>query len=92
MRYRLRTLVILTALGPPVLAMAWWTAIWLGENPFVFALVAVLAYLATWLIGPIAWYRELVKMICGPEAFGPMPRKTRRHVRFRIERYASEST
>jgi len=92
MRYRLRTLVILNAVGPPLLAMAWWTAVWLGENPFIFAVVAALAYLAIWAIGPIAWYRELVKMICGPEAFAPLPRKTRRHVRFRIERYLGEST
>jgi hypothetical protein len=92
MRYSFRTLVILTAIGPPLLALGWWIAIWLGKNPFLFAITAVLAYLATWTIGPIAWYRELVRMICGPEAFGPMPRKTRRRVRFRIERYLGEST
>jgi hypothetical protein len=92
MRYGLRTLVILTAIGPPLLAAAWWTAIWLGANPLAFAVMTALAYLATWIVGPIAWYRELMKMVCGPEAFGPLPRKTRRRVRFRIERYAGEST
>jgi hypothetical protein len=92
MRYSLRTLVILTAIGPPLLAGAYWSAIWLGANPIVFAVVAVFAYLTTWIIGPIAWYRELMCMICGPEAFGPMPRKTRRRTHVRMERYAGEPT
>jgi hypothetical protein len=91
-RYKLRTLLILTAIGPPILAWAYWTAIWLGANPIVFSVLALIASLATWIIGPVAWYRELMHMVCGPEAFRPMPRKTRRHVRFRIERYADEST
>ena len=92
MRYRLRTLVILTAIGPPLLAAGWRIALWLDANPLAFAAIATLVYLATWIIGPVAWYRELVKMVCGPEAFAPLPRKTRRHVRFRIERYVGEST
>jgi hypothetical protein len=92
MRFRLRTLVILTAVGPPFIAGVYWTAIWLGANPIVFSLLAVIVSLTTWIIGPFAWYRELMHMVCGPECFRPMPRKTRRHVRIRIERYAGGST
>jgi len=92
MRYRLRTLVILTAVGPPLLAGAYWSAIWLGTNPIALVVVVAFVYLATWIVGPTVWYREFLYMICGPEAFRPMPRKTRRRVRVRIERYAGEST
>ena len=92
MRYHLRTLVLLTAIGPPLLAGAYWIAIWLGANPLAFSIATVVAVLALWIAGPIAWYRLLAQLICGPEAFGPMPRKSRRRVRFRIERYAGEST
>ena len=43
MRYRLRTLLIATMVGPPLLALAWWTA-----SPIVlfFALWAILAVIA----------------------------------------------
>ena len=50
MRYRLRTLLIVLALGPPVLAAVWWY----GSGFFavlldvaVFGLVAILVLLAT---------------------------------------------
>jgi len=32
MRYRLRTLVLATILGPPMLAGVWWTLRWLGAK------------------------------------------------------------
>jgi hypothetical protein len=41
MRYRLRTLLIVLALGPPVLAIVWWTLIWLGADGIV-TLVGIL--------------------------------------------------
>ena len=91
MRYRLRSLHILLGIGPPLIALTSWTAIWLGANPVAFVGMAALATLVMWIVGPIAWYRELVKMVCGPEAFGPLPRKTRRRMRTRIERYVGES-
>lgn len=92
MRYRLLSLVVLTAIGPPILAAAYQTAIWLGANPLALGVLVLLASLATWIAGPVVWYRELVLMICGPEAFRPMPRTKRRKVRFRLERYSGEST
>ena len=92
MRYRLRTLVILTTIGPPLLAGAYWAAKWLGAHPVVFIILAVVAYLASWVIGPIAWYYELVSMICGPDPARPRRRKKWRVVRVRLERYADGTT
>jgi len=92
MQYRLRTLVFATAIGPPLIASIYWVAKWIGANPIALTVVASLALLAAWIIGPIGCYRELMRMVCGPECFRPMPRKTRRRVRFRIERYAGGST
>jgi hypothetical protein len=92
MRYGLRTLVIMTAVGPPLLAGAYWIAKWAGADPVVFSLAAGSAALAVWVIGPIAWWHELVRMVCGPEFVPYRPRKTRRRVRVRIQRYVAGST
>jgi hypothetical protein len=93
-RYRLRTLLILLAVMPPVLATAYWIIEWLLGNrlhPTLFAIL-VIAYAVSSIAGPILLYRELIYMMLGPEAYSPMPRKVRRRVRFRLERYAGEST
>ena len=41
LRYRLRTLLIVLAIGPPVLAAAWFAAVWVNSNLQV-ALVTLL--------------------------------------------------
>lgn len=91
MRYRLRTLVALTAVGPPLLAGLYWAAIWLGGQPIVIGVAALLALLAAFVIGLVAWYFELTDMISGPRPAHTWRRK-RRRVRVRIERYAYGST
>jgi len=92
MHYRLRTLVLLTAVGPPLLAWAYWTAQWIGAHPAVFIVFAMASSVAMWVIGPVAWYYELVNMVCGPNPFRPSRRKKRRPVRVRMERYLAGST
>jgi len=88
MRYRLSTLVILTAIGPPLIAGAYWAATWVGANPVAFVIFAM----AMWVVAPVAWYYELMSMVCGPDPFQPSRRKKRRRIRVRIERYAYGST
>jgi hypothetical protein len=93
-RYKLRTLLILLTVLPPMVATTYWMIEWLLGNrlhPTLFAIL-VIAYAVSSIAGPILLYRELIYMVLGPEAFSPMPRKVRRRVRFRIERYAGEST
>jgi hypothetical protein len=49
MRYRLRTLLILLAVGPPALAGVWF----LAQHPLgVVVLVMVVYFLASFVIGP----------------------------------------
>lgn len=92
MRYRLRTLVILTAVGPPLIAGTYWTAIWLGGQPMVLGVAVMVALAAAWVFGLVAWYRELLHMISGPNAAQSWRRRRRRRFRVRIERYAYGST
>src|SRR4051812_15512019 len=94
MRYRLRTLVILTAVGPPALALVWWSWLWLnGHRPHSTLLAVFLIADATaWIIWPFLWWSELVQMVCGPDLLRPSRRKKRRMIRVRLERYCSEST
>jgi hypothetical protein len=92
MRFRLRTLVIATAVGPPLLAIIYWTATWFVANQIAIGIAALLGLAAAWVIGPIVWYRELMRFVCGPDCFRPMPRKTRRRIRYRLQRYAGDST
>jgi len=87
MRYRLRTLHVLLAIGPPLLAVAFWSAQFFWSYPA--ALIGV-ALAAAAIFGLAAWYRELDEMICGPH-LRPRRRKSRRVVRFRIERYSGSS-
>ena len=84
--------MILTAIGPPLLAGNFWAAQWLGAHPFVLTVAAGIGAMAAWIIGPIAWWRELVYWVCGPDLFRPTGRRIRRKVRVRIERYAGGST
>jgi hypothetical protein len=92
MRYRLRTLVLLTAIGPPLLAALYWFVQWLGGNPVAFGLGFLIALFAGFVFGLIAWYYELQYMIDGPNAAKSWRRKQRRRIRVRIERYAGGST
>jgi len=93
-RYSLRTLLILTVIGPPLLALAWWSAQWsygFRPHPTLLA-VLLIGITACWIAGPLLWYWELVRMVCGPDPFRPKRRQKRRAVRVRFERYYSDST
>jgi hypothetical protein len=55
MRYRLRTLLILLAVGPPVLALSWWlraTLIEMAAVALAWAFVLGALILAEWLLRP----------------------------------------
>jgi hypothetical protein len=93
-RFSLRTLLIWLTFAPFLLALAHWTAVWfLGQriHPTLWTIL-VASYCLSSIAGPFLLYRELICLICGPEAFVPLPRKTRRHVRYRIERCAGSSS
>jgi len=63
-RYRLRTLLILMAVGPALLAVAWWlTQFVVGHQPHP-TLVALLliGHFASWIAGPVLWYYEIESM------------------------------
>ena len=92
MRYRLRTLVLLTTVGPPLLAALYWVVLWLGGNPIVVGIGLLISLWAAFVFGLIAWYHELQAMIGGPSAAKSWRRKQRRRIRVRIERYAAGST
>jgi len=56
MRYRLRTLLIVLALGPPLIALEWW---YLKESPFaLLALEVVGLYVTLRLLYLILWSFE----------------------------------
>jgi len=56
MRYRLRTLLIALALGPPVLALEWW---YWKESPFaLLPLIVVSLCLILWLLNLMVWMLE----------------------------------
>ena len=64
LRYRLRTLLILLAAMPALLAVAWWlTQFALGHQPHP-TLVALLliGHFASWIAGPVLWYYEIESM------------------------------
>jgi hypothetical protein len=85
-QFSLRTLLIVTTVGPPILAAGFWTGQWLlGNYMFALALLAVALYMGVWIIGPLAWYFEIIEMICGSNSTRHSRR--RRHCRVRIERY-----
>jgi hypothetical protein len=92
MRYRLRTLIVISTIGPPLLAGAYWAGEWLVAHPVTFIIAAMAAGVASWVLAPIAWYYELMNMVCGPDPFRPRRIKKRRVVRVRLERYAGGST
>jgi hypothetical protein len=57
MRYRLRTLLILMAVMPPMLAAAYWAIIWLITRPHAIGgFMAILAFLGGFAIGPLVGY------------------------------------
>lgn len=64
MRYRLRTLVLLTGVAPPVIALLWfyWWPILLGTIVFGAAVGACLL----WVFGCLAVARWLAEIICSP--------------------------
>jgi hypothetical protein len=58
MRYRLRTLLIAGAVGPPIIAGAWLLWVFLSEQKLVFAFLMLAAYFVAaialfWLPGPL---------------------------------------
>jgi len=93
MQYRFRSLVLLTVLLPPLLAVMYWSwEWWHGHRPAPHVLILlVIAHVVASIAGPILWYRELMYMICGPSPARSWRRK-RRRVRVRIERYDGGST
>ncbi len=61
MRIRLRTLLIVLAAAPAVLAVAWWLLLFvLGNQPHP-TLVALLliGHFASWIAGPWLWWSEI---------------------------------
>lgn len=94
MQFPLRTLLFWLTVAPFLLATAHWTVMWsLGQriHPTLLT-VLLITYCLSALAGPILLYRELICLTCGPEAFAPVPRKIKRRIRYRIERYTSSSS
>ncbi len=85
MRYRLRTLLVLMAFGPPMLAGAWWAWPRVAESPRnpslddLIALILAVKLPDSWddVGGPgaIDEFRPICSFIVGPaeEPFGPDP-------------------
>jgi hypothetical protein len=94
MRSSLRVLLMWLTLGPPLLAIAWWSILWLlGQRPHpTLHAVLIAAWLYGAVAGPFLLYGELIRMVCGPGFIPHRGRKTRRKVRVRIERYADGTT
>ena len=53
MRFRLRTLMIVLALGPPAIALEWWY--WKESSLALLVLEVVSLYLILWLLYLILW-------------------------------------
>jgi len=53
MRYRLRTLMIVLALGPPAIALEWWY--WKESSLALLVLFVVSLCLILWLLNLILW-------------------------------------
>jgi hypothetical protein len=64
MRYRLRTLVLLTAVAPPVIALLWFYG-WLILQVTIILGLAVAACLI-WIFGCLALARWLAEIIISP--------------------------
>ena len=93
MRYRLRTLLIVAAIGPPMLAVLYWIGVWVWLHPLlVIGVTFVLGYLSLWIIGPLMWFTSIVDTICGPSPAKPSRPKKRRVYHVRLGRYADGST
>jgi hypothetical protein len=90
MRYRLRTLLIWVAVAPLLIALAYWAAEFALGGRLRWQLY--LAYLAMSLYSCISAWRGLNQMLFGPTSAHSWRQKTRRRIRFRIERYFGEST
>jgi len=93
MQYRLRTLVLMTIVLPPLLATVYWSFEWWRGHrlhPTLLVLLCIAWTIAS-IAGPILWYHELMYMICGPDPARQW-RRRRRRVRVRIERYDCGST
>ncbi len=58
MRFRLRTLLIVLALGPPVLALAWRALSTPELSPGV-SVTGVATYLGAWIVLTVFWRRML---------------------------------
>jgi hypothetical protein len=57
-RYKLRTLLIVLALGPPMLAGAWLLWLFLSEQKLVFAFLMLAAYFVAAIALPLCWPRR----------------------------------
>ena len=57
MRFRLRTLLIATTIGPPILAGMWLFAVWLGIDPVGPLILGIIGYggLATLAVAAHLW-------------------------------------
>ena len=51
MRYRLRTLLMVLAIAPPVLAAAWFAALWLADAERYWTFLFTLAFFANYILG-----------------------------------------
>ena len=58
LRYRLRTLLIVLALGPPILAGGWFLWLFLSEHKLVFAFLTLAAYFVSAIGVPLWWRRR----------------------------------
>jgi hypothetical protein len=75
MRYSLRTLMIVLALGPPTIALEWWY--WKESSLALLALEVVSLYLILWLLHLILWLVErMYDTLC--QLIGVKPRDDRR--------------
>jgi len=66
MRFRLRTLLIVLALGPLVLAAAWWMLIWLGADGII-TLVGILVGLLFAAVAALVRWKALHQTIARDE-------------------------
>ena len=90
MRYRLRTLLILLAVAPLAIALAYWAIEFALGEPLKIQLY--LAFCALAVYSWIALWQGLNRTVFGPSAAQSWRRKQRRRIRVRLERYAGGST
>jgi hypothetical protein len=71
MRFRLRTLLILMAMGPPLIALEWWY--WKASSLALLALEVVSLYVILWVLYLILWLLErMYYVLC--QLIGVKPR------------------